>query len=133
MRKAIYLSVVAAVFAMLVAGFWVGCFFIVHLAHGDNQATALYGFGSGLGPMIETAILGGGIAGTMWHNWNCHDPLCWRIGRHKVNGTPYCNRHHADARPATTVESLLEGINIQLASLTDRLFPNYESSGSDCK
>jgi hypothetical protein len=27
---------------------------------------------------------------------NCHEPWCWRIGRHRVDGTPYivCHKHH---------------------------------------
>lgn len=27
---------------------------------------------------------------------NCHEPWCWRIGRHHVEGTPYvtCHKHH---------------------------------------
>ena len=31
---------------------------------------------------------------------NCHDKGCWRIGRHTVDGTPWCDRHHHKARNA---------------------------------
>ena len=29
---------------------------------------------------------------------NCHEPGCWRLGRHPIDGTPYvvCRRHHPD-------------------------------------
>ena len=30
------------------------------------------------------------------------------IGRHKVKGTPFCNRHHQDARPPETLEDKLD-------------------------
>jgi hypothetical protein len=56
-----------------------------------------YNFWSGFGSDVQELTLLGVVAG-MWHHVNCHDPGCWRIGRHKVDGTPYCNRHHEAAR-----------------------------------
>jgi hypothetical protein len=44
-------------------------------------------------------LIGGGIWGTLLHNYrrhNCHARWCPRIGKHPVNGTPYsvCRKHH---------------------------------------
>lgn len=35
------------------------------------------------------------IAGTLWHNINCHEKGCWRPGHH-VNGTVVCHRHRKE-------------------------------------
>lgn len=51
------------------------------------------GFGSDLG---EVALFGAVLGGYKKHN--CHQQHCWRIGRHIVDGTPWCNKHHAAAR-----------------------------------
>ena len=51
------------------------------------------GAGSDIG---ELALLG--AVGGMYHKHNCHQPRCWRIGRHVVDGTPWCNLHHGPAR-----------------------------------
>jgi hypothetical protein len=51
-----------------------------------------YNFFSG----SEAALVGAVIGGYRKHN--CHERRCWRIGRHMVNGTPWCDRHHGKAR-----------------------------------
>jgi hypothetical protein len=51
-----------------------------------------YDFWSGFGSdLTELAILG-----IVYRKVNCHQNGCWRIGLHKVLGTPYivCKRHH---------------------------------------
>jgi hypothetical protein len=55
------------------------------------------GFGSDLGEVtLLAAVLG------MYHRHNCHAKRCWRIGKHVVDGTPWCSKHHQAARdPAT--------------------------------
>jgi hypothetical protein len=53
------------------------------------------GFGSDLG---EVALLG--AVGGLWRKHACHTKGCWRIGRHTVDGTPWCNKHHCAAREA---------------------------------
>lgn len=53
------------------------------------------GSGADLG---ELAIIGGMIGA--YHKHNCHAKGCWRVGRHTVDGTPWCNRHHEAARNA---------------------------------
>ena len=37
---------------------------------------------------------------TLVRKHNCHERRCWRVGRHAVDGTPWCNRHHQAARAA---------------------------------
>lgn len=74
----------------------------------SSQATQNYAFVSGVGPMFLTALLGAGAIGGLLHAVNCHREGCWRIGRHKVKGTPWCNSHHEDARSVETLEDKLD-------------------------
>lgn len=39
-----------------------------------------------------------GALGGAYNKHNCHESRCWRVGRHHVDGTPWCNRHHKPAR-----------------------------------
>lgn len=56
-----------------------------------------YNFWSGSGSdLSEITLLG--IAAGWWHKVNCHQEGCIRIGKHTVDGTPWCSRHHQDAR-----------------------------------
>jgi len=71
-----------------------------HFLGMDNLSGAHYGFWSGAGSDIsELAILG--FVYGMVRKHNCHSRGCWRIGRHLVDGTPWCNRHHETAREVT--------------------------------
>ena len=90
--------------------FWVLAFATVNHFGFDNQATPQYGFTSGVGPMILTAMGMSTIVTGMWHAHNCHERGCWRLGRHKVKGTPWCNAHHEKARADWTAEDLLQMI-----------------------
>jgi hypothetical protein len=56
-----------------------------------------YNFFSGSGSDLQELTLLSGLA-VMWHHVNCHEAGCWRPGKHKVDGTPWCNRHHQSAR-----------------------------------
>ena len=59
----------------------------------SSEASDYYAFWSGFGSdLSEVAIVGAVIGGYRKHN--CHARRCWRIGRHVVAGTPYCNKHH---------------------------------------
>ena len=49
-----------------------------------------------------------GLLASLWHALNCHQGGCWRIGRHKVKGSPWCNSHHENARAAETLEDKLD-------------------------
>jgi hypothetical protein len=62
-----------------------------------NEPGPYYGFWSGFGSdLSEFAIIGAVLHGFRRHN--CHEKGCWRIGKHLVDGTPWCNRHHAAQR-----------------------------------
>lgn len=76
----------------------------------DTQQSQNYDFVSGVGPMFLTAIGMTTIITGLWHGLNCHQEGCWRIGKHKVNGTPWCSRHQHLARPQRTAEELLQDI-----------------------
>jgi hypothetical protein len=56
-----------------------------------------YGFWSGFGSDLGELALLAAVA-TFWRKHNCHQSRCWRLGRHTVDGTPWCNRHHGQAR-----------------------------------
>lgn len=44
----------------------------------------------------DIALVGGATA--IYHKHNCHEPRCYRIGKHTVDGSPWCNHHHEQAR-----------------------------------
>lgn len=77
---------------------------------------------SGFVPALTVLSLLGAILGT-YHLHNCHKGGCWRIGKHKVNGTPWCSRHEGEARPAVSVEQLLETLIERFDLLAERLTP----------
>jgi hypothetical protein len=81
---------------------WLGFSRAAYFTNGQN-----YAFYSGIGPMLLTASLGSGVLVTMWHSLNCHKEGCWRVSRHKVNGSPWCNLHHEEARLQRNLESML--------------------------
>jgi hypothetical protein len=64
---------------------------------GTNGTGPWYGFWSGFGSDLGEVTLLGAILG-IYYRHNCHDKGCWRIGRHIVDGTPWCNKHHRKAR-----------------------------------
>lgn len=69
----------------------------LHWTGADNVSGPEYGFWSGFGSdLSEITLLVAMYALLRKHN--CHQKRCWRIGRHVVNGTPWCNRHHQAAR-----------------------------------
>ena len=56
-----------------------------------------YNFWSGVGSDIgELTIVAGLLA--IYRKHVCHEDGCWRISRHVVNGSPWCNKHHGKAR-----------------------------------
>lgn len=81
---------------------WLGFSKVDYFQLGTN-----YAFASGPGPMILTAVGMSTIIASLWRAHNCHQEGCYRIGRHKVNGTPWCNVHHESARHEKTTEQLL--------------------------
>jgi hypothetical protein len=79
-----------------------------------NEPGVYYGFWSGFGSDIgEYAILVGLTVG-LYHAFrrhNCHEPRCWRIGIHPVDGTPFhaCRKHHP----------LLQGAKLQKGHMAE--------------
>ena len=70
---------------------------LLHVLGVDNEAGHWYAFWSGFGSDLgEVALVGAVLGGYRKHN--CHQRRCWRIGRHVVDGTPWCNKHHQAAR-----------------------------------
>jgi hypothetical protein len=53
------------------------------------------GFGSDLGEATLISAVGLGVY-TGVRRVNCHTKGCWRIGKHRLDGTPYvlCRHHH---------------------------------------
>jgi hypothetical protein len=62
-----------------------------------NEQGHWYAFWSGFGSDLGEATLIGALGG-IYYKHACHDQHCWRIARHTVDGTPWCNRHHQAAR-----------------------------------
>lgn len=102
-------GVFLAAFAVFIAG-WVGVFMLMNHFGFNSQVTPQYAFTSGVGPMVLTALGMSTIITGMWHGLNCHESGCLRIGKHKVNGTPYCTVHHQQARPEVTDSERLDRI-----------------------
>lgn len=51
---------------------------------------------------------------------NCHEPWCWRIGRHRVEGTPYivCHKHHPGLPGSKVKRGHIEAAHAKASSLT---------------
>lgn len=56
---------------------------------GVNNTGPWYNFWSGFAG--DLTIFGAIFA--LYYKHNCHVKGCPRIGKHSVNGTPYCTRH----------------------------------------
>ncbi len=69
---------------------------LAHILGLDSVSGMPYAFWSGFGS--DLGIFGAVLA--LYWRHVCHKPKCWRIGRHVVAGTPWCNRHHRAAGEA---------------------------------
>jgi hypothetical protein len=96
-----------------------------------NESEGYYGFWSGFGSDLGEVALLGAIGG-LWHKHNCHTKGCWRIGRHVVTGTPWCNRHHDGARqtaaddadtqpPFASIEGKLDKLSEDIGGLAEAI------------
>jgi hypothetical protein len=94
---------------------WLGFSRADYFVHGQN-----YAFASGPGPMFLTAAGMSTIIIGLWHSINCHEEGCYRIGRHKINGTPWCNWHHDNARHHRSLEEIMEEQVLLLRELLAR-------------
>jgi hypothetical protein len=66
--------------------------FILQITGVDNPSGKWYAFWSGFASDIP--LVGGLIL--LFRKHVCHQPGCYRIGRHAIEGTPYivCKKHH---------------------------------------
>ena len=62
-----------------------------------KESGPYYGFWSGFGSDISEGAIAVGLY-TGLRKVNCHSRMCWRIGHHPLDGTPYhlCKKHHPD-------------------------------------
>lgn len=67
---------------------------LLHVLGIDDPAGRWYLFWSGAG--ADLGYLS--VAAAVWRRHNCHQPRCLRIGRHVVDGTSWCGKHHGLAR-----------------------------------
>jgi hypothetical protein len=79
-----------------------------------------YQLESGFVPSLTVLTLLSLVSGA-WQHVNCHHRWCLRPGKHKVNGTPWCDRHHHEARPERTENEILQAIEQSLLRLLARL------------
>jgi hypothetical protein len=66
-----------------------------------NESGPYYGFWSGFGSDLAEFGLLGAIGTAMYQlvkKYNCHEPGCWRVGRHPAAGGQFllCYHHHPD-------------------------------------
>jgi hypothetical protein len=69
---------------------WHALLYIIGVWPADTRWAAFWeGFGSG--PIAWLSI----PLAYVWHQ-RCHEPRCYRLGRHPVDGTPFkaCRKHH---------------------------------------
>jgi hypothetical protein len=94
---------------------------VLHFLGWDGQTSDNYAAWSGSVPALFTLVGMSTLITGMWSHVNCHEPGCWRIGKHKVSGTPWCSAHHVNARPERSERELLEEISAHLGAIVSRL------------
>lgn len=79
-----------------------------------------YQLWSGFIPALTVLSLLGSL-GAAYHLHNCHADRCWRIGKHRVEGTPWCTRHLAQAKAERTAVAVLESIEAVVLALAEQI------------
>lgn len=92
----------------------------VHPYPASSSTPWTYQMLSGFVPALAVLTLLSAVGG-MWRSVNCHEPRCWRLGRHKVHGTPWCDHHQETARPELTENEILQQILTEVSLLRDAL------------
>lgn len=104
-----------------IAGHYLGFRFAMGIWPVPAGTPWTYQFESGFLPALTVMSLVTLVAGA-WHHVNCHESRCWRVGRHKIDGTPWCNRHHEQARQLRHDRSAsLDDLMIRLDKLIELL------------
>jgi hypothetical protein len=65
----------------------------LHVLGIDTQQSYWYDFWSGIATQFSLVLAGAAT----YHKHNCHHKRCIRIGKHNVNGTPWCIKHHPES------------------------------------
>ena len=81
----------------------------VHPYPASSSTPWTYQLLSGFVPALTVLTLLGAI-GSMWHVHNCHYETCWRLGKHRINGTPWCSAHKQYGEHEVSDHHLLEQI-----------------------
>jgi hypothetical protein len=81
---------------------WLLHWLTVHTGSSNTSGSPKnYNFWSGIGSDMGEVALFGAVLGA-YHKHNCHQRHCWRIGKHTVDGTPWCTKHQDAARQRQT-------------------------------
>jgi hypothetical protein len=122
-KRGTFILLLGVVVALLVA-FWPK---VMHALGWDGQTSDYYAAWSSSIPAL-IALLGMSTLITgLWHGLNCHERGCWRLGKHKVGGTPWCSRHHEGARPEMSERELLLSIEEHMATLVEIFRPPQDT------
>lgn len=123
MRRLVF-TVSVVLTAVLAAGFAavhrLGVAFAMGIHPVPDGTPWTYQFESGFVPALTVLTLLGSVI-SLYHIHNCHSEKCWRLGKHRVNGLPWCRRHAALVTPETTDHELLAQISGLLEEIRDRL------------
>lgn len=65
---------------------------VLHVLGIDTQQSYFYDWWSGFGTQIAPICL----AIAWYRHNNCHRRRCPRLGKHQLDGTPYCTKHHPE-------------------------------------
>jgi len=79
-----------------------------------------YQLESGFVPALTVLTLLSAVT-SLYHLHNCHTPGCWRTGKHRVNGAPWCDTHVGEVKPERSENDLLTSIEGLLTEIRDRL------------
>lgn len=111
---------VAAIWSM--AAHWPGWRFGMGIWPVPAGTPWTYQLESGFVPALTVLSLLGAIVGS-WHLHNCHHGGCWRIGKHKIRGTPWCGMHEDEGRDYAGGEVTLADVVAKLDVLIELATP----------
>lgn len=98
---------------------------LLHFLGWDGQSSDNYAAWSGSVPALFTLAGMSTLIAGLFSHVNCHEPGCPRFGRHRVDGTPWCNAHHEKARPVVTDSARLDKI---IGLLEDLIASQYDEA-----